>query len=335
MSAPRPATPVLTVCTVVTTEGAPVERWVQALRDQLVTPRDLEVVIVDATPDGGLRGLDLTGLPDARVVRGKPDAPRAELLDLAWRTGTARGVGFLSAEDVPSPGWTEVVARSLARGRRVITGAWLPISDDASGFGAGSFRIWATEHEVPIMAADNLACLRADLEAVGGFGGASSVGAITDDGGITDDRMTDDERDTRLVARLVDAGVDPLWVPAYVLHDVDPTLSARDMLAARARVRPALRVLADHPRARARLLLGGLIWNRRHAFTLLLLVGLALARRDRRLLILLGAPWVHERTCKTPRAGGPRRRWAVLPGVLLFDVYDAVTTLVARLRPRA
>ena len=93
----------------------------------------------------------------------------------------------------------------------------------------------------------------------------------------------------------------------------------------------AAAVLAQHPRARARLLLGGLFTRRSHAEALLAVAGVLLAGRDRR-AALLAAPWLHERLCLTPAAGGNRRRCFVLPGVLAFDVYDATLATAARMR---
>ena len=307
--------PALAVCTVATSADAPVARLLDALRDQVVTPGDLEVIVVDATPDATFARAADGRAETVHVLRGDPFAAAGRLLDAAWQSSTAPGVGFLSVDALPATTWAEVMLRTLARGRHVVGGSWLPITDGGGPFGPASFRLWSTGHEVPLVSADTMACLRADLERVGGFG----------------DEQDADVRDTRLAARLVDAGADPVWVPAFASHEVDGELTIGTMLRERSRVGPMLEVLSDHPRARARLLVGGLLWNRRHAFTLLALLGLVLGRKDRR-FVLLGAPWVHERTCKAPRAGGPRRRWFVLPGVLALDSYDAITTTFARLR---
>jgi hypothetical protein len=79
------------------------------------------------------------------------------------------------------------------------------------------------------------------------------------------------------------------------------------------------------------MLIAGL-WQVREAEAALAAVGLLLAVKDRR-YAALAAPWVHERTCRTPRAGGSRRRWIVLPGVLAFDVLDAVLAVAQRFDP--
>jgi GT2 family glycosyltransferase len=161
-----------------------------------------------------------------------------------------------------------------------------------------------------------MACLRADLERVGGW----------------DEQLPDDLADVDLALRLVDSGVDPVWARHAVSYYDVAVHPLAEMVQRRQPNRSVSALLAAHPRARARLLVGGIFWHRRHAEAMLAVAAVLLSRCDRR-AALLAVPWLHERLHLTPAAGGLRRRWFVLPGVFAFDLYDALLTTAARLRP--
>lgn len=309
----------LTVCIVVRDAEAPVGRAFEALRQQSALPGSFDVVVVDATADG-VR-LETGERPPVRILRADHNATRAELYDAAWQVATAPGVAFLAPDLVPAPMWAEALIRALRRGRRVVSGSWQPNPDDVQRAGRASYRLWFSPREARLTTADQLACLRADLQRIGGF-----VDPVLDDG-------ADDQRaDVELVARLVDAGVDPFWARHAVVYTDVTEQTVPEMMAASRRSASTVTVLAEHPRARARMLLGGVLWHRRQVEVLLALAGLVGAARDRRAL-LLAAPWVHDRTCMAPAAGGKRRKWFVLPGVFAADVFHLMTTTRSRLAP--
>jgi hypothetical protein len=308
----------LTVCVVVERDEEDVEPLLAALREQTAPLTEFDVVVVDFTT-GGLA----VNRPDGdrlrlAVLKADPASGRAECLNQAWRSASGVAIGFLSVSALPGPGWVDAMRRALARGRRVVSGRWMASERTLPAAGPMSFRLWAVADEAPLVTAAQLGCLRADLAGVGGF-----------DTSIDDS----DACDAMLAARLVESGVDRYWArDATVMVDLTAVRLA-DLVAARRRTVAAADVLADRPRARARLRFGGVVGQRRNAEALLLVAGLGLAGRDRRFLAL-AAPWLHERTCLTPTGGGHRRRTLVLPGVLAFDLYDAALPVVARLSRR-
>lgn len=304
----------LTVCIVATRDDDPLSRVLDALREQHAGS-DVDVVVVDASPSGAFGGLAGERRPPTNVVRADPTATRSSLLNLAWRTATGRELAFLSPRLTPATMWVDALSTALARGRRLVTASVLPSTETVGDSGPLSYLLWANRYELPVVSADQLACLRSDLEAVGGW----------------NEGIDDDLADVDLATRLVDSGVDPKWARhAVAYYDVSPAALATLVEARREPMRTAA-VLAQHPRARARLLFGGLFGHRRQAEALLAVAGVLLAGRDRR-AALLTAPWLHERLCLTPAAGGSRRRWLVLPGVLAFDLYDATIAAAARVR---
>jgi hypothetical protein len=309
------AEPELSVCTVVR-DPTTLPSLLGALAQQSAGPETFELVIMDATPDG----LGPADHPDVDVVlrRSSPGEGDAGLLDQAWRAARAPGIVFLAAHLAPAPRWVEAMQRQLRRGRRVVVGSWLPEPDGVGQSGVLSQHLWTAPEESGVATTDQLACLAADLGRVGG---------VPD----LDDPVA---RGVTLAARLVDAGADPSWARhAVVYHPIDGAGLAPALGERRRRIAASLAVLVEHPRARARLLPAGVFPHRRTIEVLLAALGLLTCARDRRSL-LLALPWLHERTCLTPRAGGERRRWFVLPGVLAVDLHDAVAGLATRLAPR-
>jgi len=306
----------LSVCVVRRDGDPPIGPLLAALAEQSLGADSFEVVLVDASCNGGLDVSASAPELSIRVVDGASDLSHGALRNLAWRTARAGNVAFLAADLVPAPIWVASCEQALRRGRHLVRGSWLPASVGVSAGGAVPRTLWWSPRSLPVVTSEQMACRRADLELVGGF---------------AEDVPDPDQCDTELAARLVDAGVDPVWARhAVVYHPVAPS----SLLESRARVRRISTVLAEHPRARGRLLLGGVLWHRYQVTVLLLLAGLGLAGRDRRAMVLV-LPWLHERTCLTPRAGGPRRRWALLPGVLVLDVAETGVTTYERLRPPA
>jgi hypothetical protein len=311
----------ITVCTVVRNDDDPVDRWLRALDDQSASRAAFDVVVVDASPSAvvGRLAKEFSDTLRVTVVRADPASSPGAALNAGWRTASAAGVGFLSVHAVASRSWAEEAARALHRGRRAVSGRWLPTTESLPLAGKGSLGLWSTPYEAALVSTEQLACRHADLAGVGGF----------------DEALDDPDRcDIDLVVRLIESGVDPHFsvrvIATYPVRQRD----VNTMLAERRRAVRAVGALADRPRTRARLLFGGILWPGGPAESLLALTGLALGLRRRRYL-LLAAPWLHERTCRTPRAGGSRRRWFVLPGVFAFDLYDAVVTTVERLRPKS
>ncbi|MBW8792213.1 MAG: glycosyltransferase [Streptomyces sp.] len=284
-----------------------------ALVDQTAPPDSFELVIVDASSTGRFATLAGSRHLTTRVVSADPTTGHGECRDIAWRTSRGRAVAYLDAAFVPNSGWVTVLAGATARGRRLVSGRFLRREDVELSLTPPYRELWRGGPEFPLVTSRQLAVLRSDLEAVGGFGDAEK---------------DPDLSDLSLAVRLVASGVDPFRTReavAFVPLDEQP----QDRVA---RVRAASRVLADHPRARARLLLGGVFWQRRHLEAALLVLGLGLAAKDRR-AALLALPWAHERTCLTPRSSGRLRRYLVLPGVLAADVAETTVTLAERLRP--
>jgi hypothetical protein len=292
----------------------PVPRVLEALRQQYAGS-DVDLVVVDASPSGAFAGLAGERRPTVTVARADTDARRASLLNLAWRTATGREVAFLSPCLTPATMWVDAVSSALSRGRRLVSASVLPSAETVGDSGPLSYLLWANRYEVPVVSADQMACLRADLEAVGGW----------------NEDIDDDLADVDLATRLVDSGVEPKWARhAVAYYDVTAVDLATLVEQRREPMRSAA-VLGQHPRARARLLLGGLFGHRRQAEAVLAVAGILLCGRNRR-AALLAMPWLHERLCLTPAAGGNRRRWLVLPGVLAFDLYDATLATAARMR---
>jgi hypothetical protein len=305
----------LTVCVVVRNHDAPLTRALDALSEQSALPGSFDVVVVDATTSG--LELDPRERPPVTVIRVGANATRAELSDAGWQAATGPGIAFLAPDLVPAPMWAEALMRALRRGRRVVSGSWQPNPDSVDRAGSASHRLWFSPRESRLTTADQLACLRADLERVGGF---------------VDD-IDEQRADVELVARLVDAGADPMWARHAVVYTDVTEQSVTDMLAASRHSASTVTVLDEHPRARARMLFGGVLWHRRQVEVLLALAGLLGSLRTRRAL-LLAAPWVHDRTCMAPAAGGRRRKWFVLPGVFAADVFHLMTTTRSRFAPR-
>lgn len=298
----------LSVCIVVPPDAPPLDTLLVALREQSAGPAALEVVLV-GSPKYSVESAG--GLPIIKVTgAGSPGTLR----NLAWRAASGAGIAYIAADLVPAPLWAEALLQALRRGRRLVRGSWLPIAEDVRAGKALEPALLWSGRTLGVATSEQLACLRADLEAVGGF---------------REGLFDADVCDTDLAARLVDNGVDPFWAR----HAVAYFPVAPDRLEdSRARVKAISTVLAEHPRARARLMPGGLFWHRHQAEALLLVgaVVAAVTRRDRRLL-LLALPWLHERTCLTPRVGGPRRKWLLLPGVLATDLRETVLTTTERL----
>lgn len=304
----------LTVCIVAARDDDPVPRVLDALRQQHAGG-DVDVVVVDATPSGQLAAMEARQSPPVTVVRRTADMQRSALLNVAWRAATGRAVAFLSPRLTPAAMWVDAITTALERGRRLVTATVLPSTETVAASGPLSYSLWANRYELPVVSADHFACLRADLEAIDGW----------------DEAVDDDLADVDLATRLVDSGVDPRWARhAVAYYDVTPA-DLRTMVEQRREPLRSAAVLAQHPRARARLTVGGLFWHRRQAEALLAVAGVFLSARNRR-AALLAVPWLHERLCLTPAAGGNRRRWLVLPGVLAFDLYDATLAAAARMR---
>ncbi|HVY09123.1 MAG TPA: glycosyltransferase [Mycobacteriales bacterium] len=308
----------VTVCTVVR-GGDPVERLLAALDEQSLPAARFDVVVVDATPSGDWTGRELSYRYRAQVVRVDPESTPGAALNAALRIARGEAVAFLGADVVPSVLWLADFGRAVRRGRRLVSGRWLPTDSSMALAGPLSYRLWAVERETHLVTTDQLGCRRADLERSCGF-----------DESIADPR----ECDLDLALRLVDAGVEPYFDNRLVCSYDVTEASLAQMVAARRDGAASVEALAGRPQARARLLAGGLIRPGAQPQALLALAGLLLMARDRRAALLV-VPWWHHRTCVAPHAGGKRRRRFVLPGVLGFDLYDAVAGLVARVRSGA
>jgi hypothetical protein len=308
----------VTACTVVRDDDDPVAQWAGAFLEQSLPRAAYDLVVVDATPSGAVSAALEEIARDLRVevVRIPAGTSHGAACNIAWQRATAPRVGFLSVTAIASDNWVERVALALQRGRRVVTGRWTPATASLTSAGPGSYRLWATPREAVPASTEQLAFNRKDLADVGGFNELI---------------VEPDLCDTDVVARLVEAGVDFSFAQRVMATEDVGSTDMSSMLAARRRAVPVRRLLRERPQTRGRMLIAGL-WQVREAEAALAAVGLLLAVKDRR-YAALAAPWVHERTCRTPRAGGSRRRWIVLPGVLAFDVLDAVLAVAQRFDP--
>jgi hypothetical protein len=302
--------PPLTVCVVCEDRPVDLAPLVAGLTNQNQGRGSFELVVVSAARVD-LPSHELT----VRVVDAAPGLSYGALHNLAWRSAASDKIAFLAPDLVPAPNWVAGMTSGLARGRRIVTGGWLPAAEAVRAGAPVRSSLWWSPRTLPVVTAQQLGCLRQDLEIIDGFDETEADPFVCD---------------TLLAVRLSDAGADLYWARhAVAYHDVVETVPAHYTDS----VRRMSKVLADHPRARARLLQGGILWHRRQTELLALILGLVLAPRDRRALLLV-VPWVHERTFLTPLVGGARRKWAVLPGVLVRDLEEAWLTTSERLRPR-
>lgn len=307
----------LTVCIVVINDNSQVQHAVDSLARQSVPDGAFDVVVVDASVGRVTRSL--VHPPDLRIttLAAPPEATPGQLGNLAWQAAAAAAVAFLAANTTAAHGWVENVAQSLRFGRRIIDGVWLPRTESIPHAGPLSYRMWCSRHDPLPIATGNLAMKRADLEHIGGF----------------DESIEDiDVCYLDLAMRLVETGVDRYRSRgAVVFTDVD-RWGLPSMVADRKRAMRGSAYLASRPRARGRILFGGVVQTGSQLQVLLAAAAAVLIRRDVR-YAAFAIPWLHNRTCTTPRAGGRRRRWLLLPGAFIFDLLDAGMSLVGRFVP--
>lgn len=306
----------VTVCTVVRGRE-PVERLLAALDVQSLPAPGFDLVIGDATPSGAWMGRELSYRYAVKIIRVDPGATHGAQMNACWRAAKSDAIAFLSPEVVPDVMWLWFLMRNIRRGRRLVTGRWLPTGPTLARAGALSHQLWAVQREAVLVSSEQLGCRRADLDEAGGF----------------DENIDDPARcDLDLAIRLVEHGAEPFFERRMLCeYDLEP-VSLSAMLAARQAGAEAVRQLADRPVARGALLSAGVLPGGVQPRVLLAAAGLLLMVKDRRAALLVW-PWWHTRTCVVPHAGGPRRKRYVLPGVFAFDLFDAVTGLAARIRP--
>jgi hypothetical protein len=328
-SAPRgraaaaPHATVLSVCVLATPETArSLPRVLAGLLEQSVAD-GVEIVVADTSGTGrqDLAALETDAVPFMHIdLAGLSDAAA---WNAAWRAAAGRTVAFLRADVVPGPLWCEALLRIAARGRPVALSTWVPDPDSVRAGGILSRPVWTSYYDRPLAQVSGLACLRADLDVVGGL----------DEGRSPTAPFAAEVLAADLVLRLVDAGADLVHARHGLLFH--PIGARPPMVRGRwAQARAIAAELTAHPRARARVLAGGIAWHRRDLEIAGGLMGVCLAPGDPRWL-LLGAAWLHERTHLNPRAGGARRRWTILPAVLVDDVVGAVVTTAATWWPEA
>jgi glycosyltransferase involved in cell wall biosynthesis len=298
-------------------------RLVAALEEQSLAPERFEVVVCDNGSDDDTSAV-LAGLAGRsplrlRVVRTAVNRGPAAGRELAWRAAEAPVLAFTDDDCQPEPGWLAAgLAEMRARGRAVVVGRTVP--DPEQEHLLVDFSRTQRVDDARFAQTCNVFYRRADLEASGGF----DPGFETPGG-----------EDTDLALRVEALGSPRVHAPAAVVrHDVRPS-SLRATLRETLRWYDIPRVYAKHPHARRESLHRRLFWKPSHPPVLLLAagVGIALARR-RPGPLLLAVPWIRFRTVVWPVSGGPRRRWAMLPGALAVDALEVAVMARGSLRNR-
>ncbi len=279
-------------------------RLLDALRAQTLGRDAFEVVVVDngSGPSTGqlLAAARTRGDLDLRCERHEVTVGPAGGRNAGWRVARAPMVAFTDDDCRPAPGWLDaLLAVCAAHPEAIVQGPTRPDPDDAARQGWLSHTV-EIERLGPQYETCNIAYPRKVLERLGGFD--DSFG-----------RRPAGE-DTDLAWRAIEAGTTTVFAPeALVWHAVE-RVGARGRLRIAGRWGPAVRVLAEHPGARA-LLFRGRFWNVWHYLMWRSLLALAGPRWLRRVVL--------TRHLLTLRARARRER-AGRGGVAFLLVHDAV-----------
>jgi glycosyltransferase involved in cell wall biosynthesis len=264
------------VSVVVSTYDRPARlaRLLEALRAQSLPLGDYEVIVVDngSGPDTAAllaRESARDGLA-LRSARHERTLGPAGGRNAGWRLARAPLVAFTDDDCRPEPGW---LSAALATAREhpgaVIQGPTRADPAELGRDGVLSHTV-SVERLGPWYETSNISYPREVLQALGGFD--ESFGLLPAG------------EDTDLALRAIEAGVEAVFAAdAVVLHSVE-RVGVRGKLRVSARWGPAVRVLAEHPRAREELY-RGLFWNVWHYLLWRSVLALAAPAWLRRLLI--------------------------------------------------
>ncbi|HTT88297.1 MAG TPA: glycosyltransferase [Acidimicrobiales bacterium] len=299
-----PGAPRVSVCVVADGDPTHLSKLLAALDSQSLGSDEYEIIVVENGSSDSTRSLlsDFASKSRAalRIVRNDSPAEMATALDQAWKAALAPLMAFIEPRFTPASGWLFAGIERLQRRPHVGYGLLLtqPGQEDRSGFLWN--RYFDDSWQRRRFTTANLFCRRADLIAAGGWSSNIAGGTID------------------LVSRIVaNTEATPAFIRnAVVYHDIDDTPLKKRLVRTLTQPFPPASVSR-------RVLAGGLFWQTVDWQALLALLGLVGILRDRR-LIFLAVPWLHHRTCVLPLCDGPKRRWAVLPGVFVMDLLAVV-----------
>lgn len=316
--------PVVSVVVATYGRGQRLGRLVAALEAQDLD-EPFEVVVVD---DGSRDGTwdVLADLADRSTLALRPlrharNAGAAAARNTGWRAAAGELVVFTDDDCAPLPGWLRAMVAALQEAE-VAQGCTIP--DPAQAHLDGPFSRTLRETSEGLYPTANVGYKRAALEQVGGF----------------DEGYTACE-DTDLALRVLDAGGCSAWVPeALVHHDVHASDLAA-YLREKQRWDGVPRIIARHPQLRGEMH-SRWFWRASHPPALLAGLGAAVTsgsvRRRRPMGLLVGVglvyPYLRFRLRTAPVGGGPRRRVAAIPLVLIADLYEVAVLARASVRHR-
>jgi glycosyltransferase involved in cell wall biosynthesis len=296
------------VSVVVSTYNRPARlaRLLEALRAQTLPPDAFEVIVVDngSGPETGAvlaresaRG-GLTVRSERHQLTRGPGGGR----NTGWKLARAPLIAFTDDDCRPEPNWLEAaLAVALTHPGALIQGPTLPDPEELALDGVLSHTV-RVERLGPYYETSNIFYPRTLLETLGGFDESFGLRPAGED--------------TDLALRAIERGAEAVFAPdAVVLHAVE-RVGVRGKLRVSSRWGPAVRVIAEHPNARAELY-RGLFWNVWHYLLWRSLLALAAPRWLRQFIMTRHAISLERRAREL--GGGA---WAV-PVLLLDDAVES------------
>ena len=285
-----------------------------ALAAQTAPADQWEVVVVHdssgTATDAVLRDHPLAAAGRLRALRfpaGTGSAAR--MRNAGWRAAAARSIAFTDDDCRPDEAWLAVALRAArARPTAILQGSTRPDPRDRERFGPTSYTLYIDPPTTELEAC-NAVYPRAVLERVGGF----------------DESIRAFGEDTDLALRAKRAGAGHLAVPGMRVYHGIHALGLRERLAVAARCAELPAIVRRNPELRwvpHRPL--GVFLRPGHAWLVVALAGLALARR-RPLLALLALPYARSRLHPYGRTTVRRLRRA--HWLAAFAVIDATELL--------
>ena len=293
-----------------------------ALAAQTMPVDEFEVIVVDdGSPDdtGAVLERLAPTLPyELRIISLRPNQGASAGRNAGWQAARAELIAFTDDDCRPTPGWllAGVEALEAAGPHHLVAGPTDPVPEDRHLL-LGPFSRSLTVATMRYFETCNIFYRRDDLESVGGMSVEYGFGG----------------EDTEMALRLLDRGVQPVWVEAaHVHHGVRPSSFRANLREAR-RWGNLPKLLALHPDHRSYLLDSPVFWKRTHPPTIAALVGIAaaLAWWSPRPLAL-GLWWVVHRLVVEPACPGPRRRVLALPGTFVIDATEVATVVEGSIR---
>jgi GT2 family glycosyltransferase len=289
-----------------------------ALAAQTAPPDQWEVVVVHDSSgpatEAVLRDHPLAAAGRLRALRfAAGTGSAARMRNAGWRAAAGRSVAFTDDDCRPDEAWLAVALRAAnARPTAILQGSTRPDPRDRDRFGPTSYTLYMDPPTTELEAC-NAVYPRAVLERVGGF----------------DESIRAFGEDTDLGLRAKRAGAGHLAVPRMRVYHGIHALGLRERLAVAARCAELPAIVRRNPELRwvpHRPL--GVFLRPSHAWLVVALAGLALARR-RPLLALLALPYARSRLHPYGRTTVKRLRRA--HWLAAFAVIDA-TELLALVR---